>query len=111
MPRNGGNWLKLLRSRLGVEEISIDLSAALEHPDLVIRVLAAGVVWGRTGGQQPELSLPYIEAAIRSGEPETDDGLANASFRYISHKLRLAAQSERTSRPTDLSKNEDSSTS
>jgi hypothetical protein len=68
MARNGGNWLKLLRSHLGIGEVSIDLPAALEHPDPVIRVLAAGVVWGRTGGRQPELVLPHIATAIRSGE-------------------------------------------
>src|SRR5262245_65760541 len=68
MPRNGGNWLQLLRSHLGVGEVGIDLAAALEHPDSVIRVLAAGVVWGRTGGRQPELTLQHIAAAIRSGE-------------------------------------------
>src|SRR5438105_2778687 len=68
MPRNGGNWLQLLRSRLGVGEVGIDLPTALEYPDPVIRVLAAGVVWGRTGGRQPALVMPHIEAAIRSRE-------------------------------------------
>jgi|SRR5262245_1214386 len=66
MPRNGGTWLRLLQSRLGRPSAGVDLPAALEHPDLVIRVLAAGVVWGRTGGRQPTLVMPHIEAAIRS---------------------------------------------
>jgi hypothetical protein len=68
MGRNGGNWLQLLRTRLGVGEVGIDLLALVEHPDSVIRVLAAGVVWGRTGGRQPALVLPHIEVAIRSGD-------------------------------------------
>lgn len=158
MPRNGGNWLKVLRSHLGVGEVGIDLPTALEHPDQVVRVLAAGVVWERTGGRQPGLVLPYIEAAIRSGErwglvfgcqllaamgptagdiiplvwehlrhpewgvrtnaafailkccrdrqllaeaaalsepePETGDGLADTSIRYVTDKLRRAAEAE-----------------
>src|SRR6476646_5643386 len=68
MPRNGGTWLRELQSRLGQPSAGVDLPAALEHPDPAVRVLAAGVVWGRTGGRQPELVLPFATAGILSGE-------------------------------------------
>jgi hypothetical protein len=67
MPHKGGTWLRELQARLGRPSASVDLPAALEHPDPVIRLLAAGVVWGRTGGRQPELVMPHIVAAIQSG--------------------------------------------
>jgi hypothetical protein len=68
MPRNGGIYLRDLQARLGRVSAGVDLPTALEHPDPATRVLAAGVVWERTGGRQPELALPVIAAALRSGE-------------------------------------------
>jgi hypothetical protein len=56
-----------LQTHLGQPSAGVDLPAALEHPDPAVRVLAAGVVWGRTGGRQPELVLPYVATGIRSG--------------------------------------------
>jgi hypothetical protein len=68
VPQTGRNWKQLLRSHLKGKQAGVGFPALLGHPDPAIRVLAAGVIWARTGSRQPELALPVIAEAIRSGE-------------------------------------------
>lgn len=64
------NWLKSLKARLGPEKAGLELTTFLDHPDPVVRVLAAGIAWGRKADtRQLEEVLPIITEAMQTRDP------------------------------------------